>query len=145
MRVTDITGQTIYWQSNLYTLGERQSLYNDIYALKTDGTFENQHDGETWLEPFQGVSEEGSGTPVYPHDGNNIGQWAYNPDNQTLIINGKGNYLGLAKAANGFELTDPNDAPDSITYTVISITSNRLVVEIESGNVLWKFVLTKPP
>ena len=143
LRVTDITGQTIYWQSNLYTLGERQSLYNDIYALNSDDTFENRHDGETWLEPFQGVSEEGSGTPVYPHDGNNIGQWEYNVNDRTLKINGKGNYLGLPKAVNGSQLTNPNDAPDSITYTVISITSNRLVVEIESGNVLWKFVLTK--
>lgn len=146
LRVTNVTGETIYWQSNLYTITERQALYNDIYALNSDDTFENRHDGETWLEPFQGVSEEGTGSPVSPHDGiitGGLGDWEYNVNDRTLKINGKGNYLGLPKAVNGSELTNPNDAPDSITYTVISVTNNRLEIEIESGNVLWKFVLTK--
>ena len=145
LRVTNINRDRIFWKSNLYTITERQALYNDIYALNSDDTFVNRQDGETWLEPsFQGVSEEGPGSPVSPHDGNNIGQWEYNQDNQTLIINGKGNYLGLPKAVNGSELTNPNDAPDSITYTVISVTNNRLEIEIESGDdILWKFVLTK--
>lgn len=111
-----------------------------------DDTFENQHDGETWLEPFQGVSEEGTGFPVSQHDGiltGGLGYWEYNANDQMLKINGKGNYLGLAKAANGVELIQPNDAPNYITYKVISVTSNRLDIQIDLGNVLWKFVLTK--
>ena len=143
LRVTNVNRETIYWQSNIYTITERQALYNDIYALNADDTFENQHDGETWLEPFQGVSGEGTGAPVSPHDGIITGVWEYNGNDRTLKINGKGNYLGLPKAVNGSELTNPNDAPDSITYTVISVTNSRLEIEIESGNVLWKFVLTK--
>ena len=57
---------------------------------------------------------------------------------------GTGSPLGLAKAVNGQELSSPADAPDSITYNVLTLDGSSMTVSVETGpGVWWTFNLTK--
>jgi len=103
---------------------------------------------ETWLETWQGAAAEGCGTPVAPHDGNAVATFNHDEAAGTLTINGKGAHLGLAKAVNGQELSDPGAAPDSITYQILTLTAdgNNLTVTVETGaGVWWTFKLVRVP
>ena len=54
-----------------------------------------------------------------------------------------GAYIGLPKAANGFELASPDEAPESVTYQMYMQESPRmmtLVIEVGNG-VFWTFDL----
>ncbi|MDB9978258.1 hypothetical protein OAD80_05855, partial [Porticoccaceae bacterium] len=91
---------------------------------------------------------EGCGAPVAPHDGSADATWAWDEAAGTLTINGKGAHLGLAKAVNGQELSDPGAAPDSITYQILTLTADgmNLTVTVETGaGVWWTFNLAKKP
>jgi hypothetical protein len=52
-----------------------------------------------------------------------------------------GAHIGLAKAHNGGELTDPANAPGSITYDVsFSPDGNTLTADIDIGGGWWRFI-----
>ncbi|MBT5797557.1 MAG: hypothetical protein HOI09_09255, partial [Porticoccaceae bacterium] len=81
-----------------------------------------------------------------PHDGSAVATYSYDEAAGTITINGKGAHLGLPKAVNGQELSDPGAAPDSITYKVLTATSDGkyLTVSVEAGSgVWWTFNLAK--
>ena len=109
----------------------------------TIGAFQNFQDGETWLEPWQGVEGESCGTPVAPHDGSSAGTFAYDETGETLTLRGAGSHIGLAKTVNGAEL--PNAAvPDSVTYTVLGFDAGTMTVTIDvGGDAWWTYKLAK--
>ena len=49
---------------------------------------------ETWQT---GVSAEGCGTPVTPHNGSNAATWTVDETNKTVTVKGDGAFLGLAR------------------------------------------------
>lgn len=123
---------------------ERACWFDDIYHFGADGSFKNFHGTETWIESWQGAAAEGCGAPVSPHDGTSTGSFSLDPVAGTLVINGRGSYLGLAKAVNGQELSNPGDAPDSITYTVSTLDGNNVTVTLETAaGVWWTFRLQR--
>ena len=71
-------------------------------------------DGNTWLEPFQGVTSEQCGTSVAPHDG--LGSYTYVYTINQLTVNGTGAHIGLPKVVNGGEISTGAPVPSSITY-----------------------------
>ena len=112
-------GDISWWNTNAAGVVEtRACWFDDIYHFGDDGSFQNYQDGETWLEPWQGVEAESCGSPVAPHDGSSPGTFVYDDAENTLTLNGTGSYLGLAKAVNGAELDDPANTPGSVTYDV---------------------------
>jgi beta-glucanase (GH16 family) len=123
---------------------QRACYFDDSYVFSADGTFQNVLQDETWIEPWQGSDPEACGAPVAPHDGLNAATWSYDEGAGSLTLDGTGAYIGLAKANNEGELTDPAAAPSTITYEVIFEDSSTVRMYIESGTgsgVYWNYKL----
>ena len=125
-----------WWSSSAADVDTRACLFDDIYRFNTDGSFEQVMQGSTWLETWQaGVDAEGCGTPVAPHDGSNAATYSYTDNSITVV--GDGAFLGLSKVHNGGE--DGNPVDDTITYNIVSVDDNYLVVNIQFGAGYWQF------
>ena len=96
---------------------------------------------ETWIEGWQGGSDA-CGAPVYPHDGSNPATYTFDAGAGTVTLNGVGAYLGLPKVYNDGELTDPANAPESITYD-IAVSGNMMTVSINYGSGVWTYKLVE--
>ncbi len=137
-------GNTSWWSNSLDDVTTRACFFDDTFVFNSDGSFNNVMGTETWLETWQGVPEEQCGTPVAPHDGSNPATWAYDSGAGTLTLTGVGAHLGLAKVYNGGELTDPANAPASITYIVTTINPTTMVLDIAVvGDGWWRFIFEK--
>ena len=131
-------------RSNADDLAARPCLFDDAFVFGADGTFANQMGDATWVEAWQGAAADGCATPVAPHDGSIAASFVYDEDAGTLTLNGQGAHLGLAKVVTGSELSSPSAAPESITYTVMTIESGFLSVVVEAGDgVFWSYDLVK--
>jgi len=124
--------------------GPRACWFDDIYEFGADGSFRNVQGGETYVEPWQGAVE-GCGTPIAPHDGSNNAVFEYDEEAATLQLTGLGAYLGLSKAVNGAELASPADTPESVTYKVVELIGDSLIIRIDvgAGDAWWEFRLTR--
>lgn len=137
-------GDISWWSIDAAGVVERACYFDDLYVFGADGSFSNVLGGETWIEEWQGVSPEGCGTPVAPHDGSAAATYAYDATTETLTLNGKGAYMGLPKVFNGGELTNPDDAPESITYIIdLSDDGSTMILDISIGSGWWRFKLIK--
>jgi hypothetical protein len=125
-----------WWSNSAADVDTRACLFDDIWSFNEDGTFNIEMQGSTWLEGWQGV-DEGCGTPVAPHDGSNPATYSYDEVAQTVTVVGDGAFLGLAKVHNTGE--DGNPADDTITYNIVSVDENYLVVNINFGPGYWQF------
>ena len=136
-------GDISWWSNSVGDLTTRACLFDDTFVFNDGGVFNNEMGDETWLEGWQGVSPDQCDTPVYPHDGSNPATWAYSTGDGTITLDGVGAHLGLAKVANGFELTDPSQAPASITYIVTEISTTEMTIDISIGTGWWRFIMAK--
>jgi len=60
------------------------------------------------------------------------------------MLTGIGAHLGLPKVINGAEITNPADAPASITYNVeLSSTLDTMYINIDFGGGFWQYVMVK--
>jgi hypothetical protein len=136
-------GDISWWSNSEADVTTRACYFNDEYVFAEDGTFQNVQQEETWLEAWQGVAE-GCGAPIAPHDGSNAATWTYDDVAGTITLDGVGAYLGLPKVINGAEISDPADAPASITYPVeFNATEDTMTINIEiGGGAYWRFILT---
>ncbi|MEN9972683.1 MAG: hypothetical protein RIS20_1030 [Bacteroidota bacterium] len=138
----DATNLT-WWSNSSGDVTTRACLFDDSVKFAPGGTMTHYMDGNTWLEGWQGVSQDGCGTPVAPHNG---GQATYIFDAAagTLTVNGLGAHLGLAKVTNTGELTSPANAVSSITYNVaFSNGGNTMTLGINFGPGYWQFIYQK--
>ncbi|MDD9880013.1 MAG: T9SS type A sorting domain-containing protein [Candidatus Marinimicrobia bacterium] len=119
-----------WWASSAEDVETRSCLFDDEYAFKSDGSFENVLGETTWLETWQNVAE-GCGTPIAPHDGSNAATWKEDDVAKTITIVGEGAYLGLAKVHNTAE--DGNPVDNTIVYTY-SMDGIYLNLEIAGFN-----------
>ena len=124
--------------------GPRACWFDDVYHIGGDGSFQIYQEGLTWLEAWQGGEvADACGVPVAPHDGSTPGAWFYDAAGPTVTLDGIGSFLGLPKVVNGGELTDPADAPDSVTYNVVEVVGDSMTVRISVGGGWWEFRLAK--
>ena len=136
-------GDISWWSNSIGDVTTRACYFDDRYVFNEDGTFANEMDGESWIEPWQGNDPESCGVPVAPHDGSNSATWTYDPGASTITLNGVGAFLGLAKVINEGELTTPGDAPASITYPVeFSEDGETMTINISIATGYWRFILT---
>ncbi|WP_136482754.1 hypothetical protein [Cognatitamlana onchidii] len=136
-------GDISWWNCDDSCVTGRACYYDDLYVFGVDGSFQNVQGSDTWTEPWQGGGDS-CGPPVAPHDGSNPATYTYDGAAGTFTLNGKGAYVGLPKAVNGAELTDPNTAPDAVVYNVTFIDSNTISVHIDAGSgVYWQYKLVK--
>ena len=131
-----------WWSSSADDVTTRACFFDDQFVFNADGSFANVMDGDTWLETWQGVTADGCGTPVAPHDGSNAATYSSDAGAGTITLNGVGAYLGIPKAYTGGELTTPADAPASITYEVtLSDDDETMTLVISTGGGYWTFKL----
>lgn len=135
-------GDISWWSNSAGDVTTRGCYFDDEFMFNADGSFSNIHGTQTWLEGWQGFAD-GCGTPVAPHNSSNAASWVYNSGANTLTLTGIGAYLGLSKVYNGGELSNPANAPESITYTVTALTASSMVLDISIGGGWWRFNLTK--
>lgn len=136
-------GDISWWSIDDAGVAERGCFFDDDYVFSADGSFSNVLGTDTWLEDWQ-IGTFECGTPVAPHDGSVAATYTYNEGAGTVTLNGTGAYLGIPKVYNGGELTDPADAPESITY-IIEFSENNTVmtVDISIGSGWWRYKMIK--
>ena len=148
-----------WWTSDAGLPALRACAFDDVFSFNADGTYTQEMQGSTWLEPWQGFDlngdgnvdnlDEGCGAPIAPHDGSNAATYTY--DANTVTVNGDGAFLGLSKVHNNGE--DGNSG-GSITYNIASVDDNYMVVTIqyatpdqiangEDPNRTWQFKLRR--
>jgi hypothetical protein len=140
-------GDISWWSIDDAGVIQRDCFYDDTYVFGADGSFSNVLGIDTWIEGWQGGSDA-CGAPVDPHDGFVAATYTYNESTGTVTLNGTGAYLGIPKAFNGGELTNPADAPEFITYEVAFSENNTVMVldiHIAPGTEegWWRFKLIK--
>ncbi|RED43171.1 hypothetical protein DFQ10_10683 [Winogradskyella eximia] len=137
-------GDIGWWNCDSDCVIERACYYDDQYIFNADGSFSNVLGADTWVEGWQGGGDT-CGTPVAPHDGSGAATFVYDEGAATITLNGVGAYLGVPKATNTGELSNPADAPSSVTYNVtLSNFDTEMSVYIEAGSgVFWQFNFTK--
>ena len=138
-------GDQIWWTWDASS-GTRSCFADDVYHFDADGSFHQDMGAETWVEHWQdGVSDEGCGTPVAPHDGSNAASWSF--EGNELTIHGVGAFLGLARVFNGGELQAGFDnVPESITYSIVAMDDDGQTMELEieiDGGIKWWFTLDR--
>jgi hypothetical protein len=125
-------------------VAERACFYDDLYVFNADGSFQNVLGADTWIEGWQSGSGDACGAPIAPHDGNTPATFNYDEGAGTITVNGTGSYLGIPKATNTGEISSPADAPASITYNIVQLDLNNMVLDIEAGNgVFWTYTLVR--
>ncbi|WP_397363060.1 PKD domain-containing protein [Olleya sp. R77988] len=136
-------GDTGWWNCDDPCVTQRACYYDDQYVFGSDGSFSNVLGADTWVEGWQGGTDT-CATPVSPHDGSGMATYALDLGAGTVTINGVGAYIGLPKAVNTGEISNPADAPASITYDISFIDDNTISVVIEAGaGVFWQYKLVK--
>ncbi len=136
-------GDVSWWNCDPACVTDRACYYDDLYVFGTDGSFQNVPGTETWIEGWQGGGDA-CGAPVAPHDGSIPATYSYDGGAGTFTLNGKGSYIGLPKAVNGSELSDPNAAPDAVVYNVTFADPNTINVSIDvGGGTYWQYKLVK--
>jgi hypothetical protein len=138
--VGPVAGDTSWWAS---TAADRPCWYDDVYEFGSDGSYSNIHGDKTWVEEWQSGIPDECATPVAPHDGNNDAVYSYDEEASTLTVLGKGAYVALPKAVNGAELTSPADAPDSITYDVLTLDGDSMTLSVDIDGGSWTFKLKR--
>jgi hypothetical protein len=135
-------GDYTWWANTAADVTTRACHFDDSVKFDANGTMTHYMDGSTWLEPWQGTDPAACGTPIAPHNG--VGPYTYTYSGGELTINGTGGHIGLAKVINGGELTNPANAPSSITYQIsFANNNNTLIAEINFGIGWWKFIYEK--
>ena len=69
LQVGPTAGSGEWWSNTLEDVTTRACVFDDQYVFNADGSFQNVHGEETWLEVWQGVASDQCGAPVAPHDG----------------------------------------------------------------------------
>jgi hypothetical protein len=139
-----------WWQNNVGDVTSRSCLFNDEYTFnKTGNTMVFDSKGDFYVDEEAG-NPHPAGMPAvgcYPNSSipAQFQAWANNAtftfdviNNNKLKVTGTGAHLGLYKAANPPDAAVGSPQP-SITYDIVSITANRLVIKIDYGWGAWKF------
>ena len=140
-RALDVVSGGGGWSNSAGDVNNRSCLFDDLIIFSDIGEFSNQMDGQTWVEPWQGVASEQCGAPVAPHNGGRFG-YVFDESAMTITLNGTGAHLGIPKVINGAEITNPSEAPSSIVYDIIdsSATTMTLKIDIPQGYWIFKYV-----
>jgi hypothetical protein len=131
-------GDISWWSTDIDGVVEtRACWFDDVVSFGADGSFMNEQGADTWLETWQGVAGESCGAPVAPHDGSARAIFEYDEDGGKLTVYGQGAHLGLPRTVNGADLTVPSEAPDSVTYDVLTLDGDNITIAIEAVPGNW--------
>lgn len=145
---------TTWWASDANTVTDRPCAFDDEWIFDDDCGMDYDTKGDLWAEDYMGYDFEcitdgqlnpgqeawGSGSFEY-----SLVSGAGVDGSPQLTITGLGAFIGLPKAANGAEVTQPQIA---VTYDVINYAeqANRywMELQIDMGAGNWRFQLVSP-
>lgn len=144
---------TTWWSNSVADLTTRSCLFNDRYTFNIVGNvFTYESNGDFYVDEEGGVSWP-AGMPAVGCYANNaipaqFQAWVNDAaftfeviNNNKLKLTGTGAHVGLYKAG-----TPPDAAlatpAASVTYDIVSITPDRMVLRLDYGWGAWKYVLT---
>ena len=134
-------GDGSWWSSSVGDVTGRDCIFDDSISFDASGNFVHYMDGNTWIEPWQGVSGEQCGAPVSPHVG---GSFTYTYSGNQLTVDGTGAHIGLAKVVNGSELDASSvTVPTSRTYEISFGSNGEMIADINVGSGWWRFIYEK--
>lgn len=137
-------GDMSWWAIDAAGVAQRACFFDDAYVFGTNGSFSNVLGTETWIEEWQGIASAACGAPVAPHNGSAAATYTYDKNAGTVTLNGVGAYLGIPKVYNGGELSNPTNAPASITYEIELLENETvMILDISIGGGWWRFKLVK--
>lgn len=138
----------VWWGNGDNDVAERTCHFNDEYIFRANGEFFQDTKGDFWADSDGNgnVFPAGLGlaigchsTDAYPDFYKAWGSGLYNfsIDENSLTVIGDGAWMGLYKVGTSDEVNQPQS---SVTYTIESISENRMVLFTDYGWAVWKFV-----
>ncbi|MGB1289776.1 MAG: hypothetical protein ACPG5F_02025 [Porticoccaceae bacterium] len=152
MGVGQSEGNTGDWAVTDFHLSQRDCLFDDTYTFVVDsgdpskkkGSFYQEMDEWTWLEPWQSGDVERCGLPQTPFDGSTEDMsYEWDRDKGTLTLRGLGAHIALPRVANDEENT--GTPVDEVVYTLETANSCFISFNIKSGgpSPWWHFEIEK--
>jgi len=138
-----------WWGNSEADISVRNCHFNDRYIFRYSGEFEFDNQGDFWAD------DDGNGN-VFPaelgltvgcHASNELpeayavwgsGAHKFNITPSSLTITGEGAWIGLYKVGTTEEVGAPQS---SITYSILELTPNRMVIYADYGWGVWRFTL----
>lgn len=139
---------TMWWQNSAADVTGRPCDWNDEYTFSSDGVFTYVSNGDFWGEPYSGITPE-SCQPITALSadraawGDGVHAFEVIPGaTPQLKVTGNGAFIALRKAANGTEVTLPQQ---TVTYDIFRWETvngvDILGLEINYGIGIWRFTL----
>ena len=152
MGVGQSEGNTGDWSSTDFHLSQRDCVFDDTYTFIVDaadpskkkGSFYQEMDGWTWLEPWQSGDVERCGLPQTPFDGSTPNMtYVWDRDKGTLTLRGLGAHIALPRVANDEENT--GTPVSEVVYTLETANNCFISFNIKSGgpSPWWHFEIEK--
>ena len=152
MGVGQSEGNTGDWSSTDFHLSQRDCVFDDTYTFTVDpadpskkkGSFEQEMQNWTWLEPWQSGDVERCGIPQTPFDGSTEDMtYEWDRDLGTLTLRGVGAHIALPRVANDEENT--GTPVDQVVYTLETANECFISLNIKSGgpSPWWHFEIQK--
>ena len=139
---------TRWWSNSADDVNIRTCDWNDEYIFRLNSEYEYKDKGDLWGEGYLGfgaeqcydISELSANRSAWKSGIHSFEIIPGSPDKIRLI--GTGAYVGLRKAANGAEVSFPQE---EITYDVIETrtegTKDIILLEVNFGGGIWRFTL----
>ena len=139
----------IWWGNSDNDVAERTCHFNDEYIFRANGEFMQDTKGDFWADSDgnNNVFPSDLGVPIGCHSTDaypdqykawGSGLYSFSIDENSLTVIGDGAWVGLYKVGSTDEVGEPQS---SITYTIESISEDRMVIFTDYGWAVWKFVL----
>lgn len=141
------------WGNGAGDVNARSCLFNDTYTFNSDGTVVYDDNDDLWAD----TDNNGNVTPAdlgltagcnaaadWPatYSAWAGGEFQFSITDSVITLIGDGAHFGLYKVANGQEVTSPQA---SVSYTIDSITDERMVVWVNFGGGVWRFTYVAVP
>ena len=135
--VGPVDGSATWWELPASEIETRACILNDHFTFQSDGTFIFENNGDFWVEEEGGAAHPADiGLTVGCHPADawpeqyaawNSGTYQYEITGNQLTVIGTGAFLGMYKA--GDEVGAAPAPEESITYTIVELTAERMVIE----------------
>ena len=136
---------TTWWQNDETVFNERACAFNDEWTFTPDGVMVYDTKGDLWAEDYMGFDFEcvtdGQLSPVMAPWASGTHTFVANEGGlEQIQLIGLGAFMGLTKAANGSEVTEPQAG---VTYDVIEKGTNGgqdyMILEVDYTVGIWRF------
>lgn len=137
-----------WWGNSEEDVITRACHFDDEYIFRANGEFEYKSNGDFWADEVNGVvwpndlglpigcNLESDWPPAYAAWGAGVHNFAVN--DESLTVSGLGAFIGLYKVGTLGEVAEPQT---SVTYNILELTSDRMVIYAQYDWGAWRFTL----